>query len=131
MEQAISSLDLQKDVHLLGYRRDPKIWMKRALVYVSASTWEGLPGATIQAINEGVPAVVTNCKGGISAVTQNGELAYLVEVCSEEDLAGKLKKANENVLAGKHTPNIAKLQNWRRQFSIEDRVNDYHLALPR
>ena len=73
--------------------------MKRALVYVSASTWEGLPGATIQAINEGVPAVVTNCKGGISAVTQNGELAYLAEVCSEEDLAGKLKKANENVLA--------------------------------
>ena len=35
--------------------------------------------------NVGMPVVVTNCKGGISDVTENGELAYLVRVGDEKN----------------------------------------------
>ena len=129
IQSAINELRLQHRVLLLGYRPRPEIWMKRALVYVSASNWEGLPGATIQAINVGMPVVVTNCKGGISDVTENGELAYLVRVGDEKELAAKLEQAIERAASGKYFPDEAKLKNWRKKFSIKSRVQDYYFAL--
>ena len=102
--------------------------MKRALVYVRHQIG-GLPGATIQAINVGMPVVVTNCKGGISDVTENGELAYLVRVGDEKELAAKLEQAIERAASGKYFPDEAKLKNWRKKFSIKSRVQDYYFAL--
>ena len=125
----VEELKLRGRVLFLGYRSKPELWMKRAVVYVSASNWEGLPGATIQAINEGVPAVVTNCSGGISDVTENGELATLVAVGNEEVLAEKLRLVIKAVLSGKNVPDQNKLSKWRRKFSINDRVSDYHAVL--
>jgi len=57
IERKISDLNLQKYVHLLGWRRDIPRLLATSDVFVLTSLWEGLPRALVEAMILGVPSL--------------------------------------------------------------------------
>ena len=76
MDDLIRTLQLQDNVHLLGWRSDVTSIMKSATVLVLASKWEGLPNVILEAQASGLPVVASAVDGSkeIIADTKTGRL---------------------------------------------------------
>ncbi|MBI3291677.1 MAG: glycosyltransferase family 4 protein [Elusimicrobia bacterium] len=77
IETLIRSLRLERDVQLLGWRRDIREILAITQVFVLTSLWEGLPLSLLEAMMSGLP-VVCNAVDGVQEVVQNGENGFLV-----------------------------------------------------
>jgi glycosyltransferase involved in cell wall biosynthesis len=82
-------------VHLLGWRSDIRDIYHASDIYVSSSYSESLPDAIRDAMNEGLPVVVTNV-GGTRELVEVGENGYLFEPGDVEALVGYLRKIIED-----------------------------------
>jgi glycosyltransferase involved in cell wall biosynthesis len=80
------SLGLRGRVHFLGFRSDASSLMAAFDVYVSSSSDEGLPLASLEAMGMGKPVVLTDC-GGVPEVVEDGRTGLLVSVRDPEALA--------------------------------------------
>lgn len=63
IELEIMSNDLQKDVYLLGWRRDIPLLMALSDVIVLTSLWEGMPTVLPMAMRLGIPVVANRIDG--------------------------------------------------------------------
>ena len=79
-------LGLETRVHLLGFRQDVPQVMRALDLFVSSSSDEGLPLATVEAMGMGLPVVLTEC-GGVPELVENGRTGLLVPVRNPEALA--------------------------------------------
>jgi len=80
LEHLIHSLELQRNVFLAGFVKNPFAWMGCARVVVSSSLTEGCPNAIMQALACGTPVVSTDCEGGTAEILENGKWGKLVAV---------------------------------------------------
>lgn len=90
----ISELNLEDKVELLGFKKNPYMYMSRANVFVLSSRWEGFGQVVVEALCVGVPVVSTDCKSGPREICKNEECGVLVPV---EDI-GALADAIELVV---------------------------------
>lgn len=90
LEALAAELGLEGRVDMPGFVRNPFAFMSRAAVYVLSSTLEGLPGALVQALACGCPAVATDCPSGPREVLRGGELGPLVPVGDAETMAAAI-----------------------------------------
>jgi glycosyltransferase involved in cell wall biosynthesis len=65
----IEALELANSVHLLGQRDDVPALLAAADLFVSASHWEGMPVALLEAMSAGLPVVATAVGDVPSVVT--------------------------------------------------------------
>ncbi|WP_373470884.1 glycosyltransferase family 4 protein [Carnobacterium alterfunditum] len=84
--QQIKDLRLEKNVFLLGYRKDVDQLMSVSDIVISTSKQEGLPVNLMEAMGTGLPIIATNCRGNRDLI-QHGENGYLVGLEDEEQLA--------------------------------------------
>lgn len=84
MQAMIRSLDLEKNVKLLGFVENPIPLLKMSSAFCLLSRSEGFSNALLEAMACGVPAVVTQVGGNPEAIT-DGENGFLVPV--EDDAA--------------------------------------------
>jgi GalNAc-alpha-(1->4)-GalNAc-alpha-(1->3)-diNAcBac-PP-undecaprenol alpha-1,4-N-acetyl-D-galactosaminyltransferase len=77
IEAMISQLELKSRVRLLGRLANPFPFLKKARLLVSASEYEGLPNAMLEAQSLGVPVVATDCDFGVSEVVSNDHTGLL------------------------------------------------------
>lgn len=68
--QKIEEYNLQKNVHMLGYRRDVAKLMKISDVLLSLSYREGLPQNVIEGMLCDIPIIATNCRGNTDLVKE-------------------------------------------------------------
>jgi glycosyltransferase involved in cell wall biosynthesis len=80
----IRSLELEKNVKLLGFVGDPLPLLKMSNAFCLLSRSEGFSNALLEAMACGVPTVVTRVGGNPEAIT-DGENGFLVPV--EDDAA--------------------------------------------
>ncbi|MEW6716757.1 MAG: glycosyltransferase [Chloroflexota bacterium] len=85
LRNKIVSLGLKGHAHLLGARDDVPRLLAVSDLYVSASYWEGLPVALLEAMSAGLPVVATNV-GDIPEVLDEG-MGVLVPPCQPGELA--------------------------------------------
>ena len=62
-EALVQELDLQKQVHFLGYRQDIPVLICASLVILLTSQREGLPRSILEAFCAGTPAIGSNIRG--------------------------------------------------------------------
>ena len=92
LERLAARLGIRQDVDLPGFIKNPFPFMRQCSVYVLSSRFEGLPGALIQAMACGAPAVATNCPYGPSEIIEPGKSGILVPVGDEKQLASALDR---------------------------------------
>jgi glycosyltransferase involved in cell wall biosynthesis len=78
LNELSASLGVAGDVSMPGFADNPYAYMARASVFVLSSIFEGLPGALIQALACGCPAVSTDCPSGPSEILEGGKFGHLV-----------------------------------------------------
>jgi glycosyltransferase involved in cell wall biosynthesis len=79
-------LGIQDSVHFLGSRNDVLEILPHLDLIVSASLWEGLPAAILEAMTVGVPVLATDVSGS-REVVQTGRTGILVPVADPAALA--------------------------------------------
>ena len=79
-------LGVQDYVHFLGSRNDVLEILPHLDLIVSASLWEGLPAAILEAMTLGVPVVATDVSGS-REVVQTGQTGILVPAADPAALA--------------------------------------------
>lgn len=90
IEICIERLNLQKQVKLLGIRKDIPDLMNAADAYVMSSAWEGMPSVLLEASAVGLPIVATDTSGN-REIAIDDRNAFLVPTQNSEALAEAMK----------------------------------------
>lgn len=123
LEGLAERLGLRAEVGLPGYTPNPYPFMARAAVFVLSSSWEGLPGALIEAMAIGCPVVSTDCPAGPREILDGGRLAPLVPVADPVALA----RAIDSVLG--EPPPVEPLVRRAQDFRMDRVVPRYREVL--
>jgi glycosyltransferase involved in cell wall biosynthesis len=68
LTQLVAQLGLHERVTLAGHVPDTTPWLERAACYLMTSRYEGYPASLVEALANGVPAVVTPCSPALSEI---------------------------------------------------------------
>jgi glycosyltransferase involved in cell wall biosynthesis len=71
-------LEIDKDVTITGFQKNPFALMKAADVFVLSSFYEGFGNVIVEAMALGLPVVATDCPSGPSEIIQHGVSGLLV-----------------------------------------------------
>jgi len=125
IEALATELGVASDLELLGFRDNPYAYMARADVFAASSQLEGLPGALVQALACGCPAVATDCPSGPAEVLEGGALGELVPVGDANAMADALERTLRN------PPDRARLRASMRKYDADLVIDAYHAYLGR
>ena len=125
-QEIVKELNLEKQIHFLGFRKDIPKLLQISDLSVSSSRQEGLPVNIMEAMYVGLPIVATDCRGNRDLV-KDGENGYIVPLDDSEmfderiktiyvnkTLRNKLKKANKK-----------EIKNYMFENILEDMKNIY------
>lgn len=99
IKSKVEELQIQNNVHFLGYRSDVLDILNNSKVFVLPSLIEGLPAVILEAMYCETPVIAYNV-GGIGEVVIQGETGWLVEKNEEDKFQEHLEeilKGNENI----------------------------------
>lgn len=86
----IKKKTLEKDIILLGLKKNIFKYLAKSDIFVLSSKYEGLPMVLLEALACGLPIISTNCNTGPKEILENGKYGFLVNVMDSEDLAEKM-----------------------------------------
>ena len=89
--EKIKEYQLEKNIILMGYRKDVPKLLKITNLYVATSKREGLPLNIVEALSCEVPVIATNIRGHNELVHEN-ENGYLIDLNNIDQLESTIKK---------------------------------------
>lgn len=89
IESLIRSLNLEKNIHLLGFREDVPEIMKNLDIFFMPSKMEGLGSILYLAFGFKIPVVSTNA-GGIPELVKDKETGYTCGIGNSQELSQRL-----------------------------------------
>ena len=119
LERLASSLGISEWVSLPGFVPNPAAYLKRCRVFVLSSIFEGLPGVLIQALACGCAVVSTDCPHGPREILNDGKYGALIPVGDVQAMAEAMAHALQE------KPQDHSLQNWLRQFELDEALDQY------
>jgi glycosyltransferase involved in cell wall biosynthesis len=96
LEAMIEELGLGENVKLAGHVGDVRAHLEAADIFLMPSKWEGFGLAAVEAMNAGLPLVVSDVPGLREVVGEDGECAFLVDPEQPGQIAGALYRLIEN-----------------------------------
>jgi glycosyltransferase involved in cell wall biosynthesis len=90
LEETATGLGLQDDVALLGFRKNPYPFIKRAAALVLSSRYEGFGNVLVEALALGTAVVSTDCPHGPAEILDHGRFGRLVPVGDAEAMASAM-----------------------------------------
>jgi len=118
LEALIAELNLENDVALPGFVKNPYAYVTKSAMLALSSAWEGLPTFLIETMALGIPVVSTNCPSGPAEILDNGKYGELVPVNNPQALAEGML----NILSGEHK---SVPSDWLEQFTVEKTAEKY------
>jgi glycosyltransferase involved in cell wall biosynthesis len=97
LERMVSELGLTRRVHFVGWVARDRIadHYRRADVFVTATTWEGMPNTVLEAMACGLPIVGTQASG-LRDLVRDDINGYLVPIKDADALAEALARLVDN-----------------------------------
>jgi glycosyltransferase involved in cell wall biosynthesis len=97
LERMVSDLGLTRRVHFKGWvaRDCVAEHYRRASIFVTATTWEGMPNTVLEAMASGLPIVGTQASG-LQELVRDGVNGYLVPIRDSAALAEALAQLIDN-----------------------------------
>lgn len=96
LQNKIDELGLQENVFLLGQRKNPYPWMKKAKVFLHTSYGEGLPTVFLESMISGTPVIAYDCPTGPKDILGKNEYGILVKTGDKEGFTEEVIKFLEN-----------------------------------
>ena len=90
IEEKIKKLKLEKNVILLGMKKNPYIWLKNSTFFVHSSNYEGFGLVLVEAMICGKTVVSTDCPVGPREVLGDGKYGKLVPLKNQQSYAKAL-----------------------------------------
>lgn len=122
LEGRIEAQGLGRRVLLPGYVADPMPWYSSADLFILSSDYEGFGNVIVEALEQGVPVVSTDCPSGPREILEDGKYGRLVPVGDSDALARAMLES----LQSQH--DHAALKARARHFAL-DKVADQYLDL--
>ena len=123
LKNLVKKLNLEENVHFLGFRDDVVQWMINADIFVTASQVEGSPNSLIEAICLGLPSIATDCPTGPKEILNNGELGILIPMDSEKHMIDAIRLLIEDENLRMKFVNLS--ESAKSRYSSERIVNLY------
>lgn len=95
-QELVKKLNLENQIHFLGYRKDIPKLLKISNLSVSSAKQEGLPVNIMEAMYVGLPIVATDCRGNRDLV-EDGKNGYLIKQSSIKIFIDSVVKVYSNV----------------------------------
>jgi len=118
--QLAKELNVDEQVHLLGYRTDIARLYKMADIFIHPSFREGLPVAVMEAMASGLPVIASNVRGNRDLISDKGG-----ELCNPHDVSSfvraihyRIANENQRCIEGEFN------QKFIQQFSVEQVLED-------
>ncbi|MCL4477634.1 MAG: glycosyltransferase [Deltaproteobacteria bacterium] len=64
LKQLSKDTGFEKDIHFLGFQKNPFKFVSKAKIFVLSSLWEGFPNVLVEAMICGTPVISTDCRSG-------------------------------------------------------------------
>lgn len=87
LKNLISKYNLQESVKLIGYKKNPYKYIKKAEIFILTSTFEGHPNVLIEAQYLKKFIISSNCPTGPREILNNGKFGKLFNVKKYNELA--------------------------------------------
>lgn len=122
--------NLQNNIILAGFDKNPYRWMKNASLNILSSKTEGFGVSVIEAMSLSCPEIVTNYTTGAKEISENGKNAEIVEIGNSEQMS----KAIEKILTDENKKNelVRNASNFVKQFyqeNIKKKLCDFFNSL--
>lgn len=125
LQALVDALGLDERVLLPGYQSDPAPWYAYADLFVLSSDHEGFGNVIVEALEQGVPVVSTDCPSGPREILEGGKYGTLVPVGD----AAALASAIDDALSREHNHDALKRR--AQDFSVDKAADAYlDLLLP-
>lgn len=108
LKDLILKNNLNKKIKLLGYKKNPYVYLKKANLFILSSNYEGLPNVLIEAQSCGIPIISSDCETGPKEILLNGKLGYLFSSGNIDSLKNKIEYVFNNRQQSIRKSNLAK-----------------------
>ena len=93
LRQLIAKLDCKKKIILKGWIKNTNKYFFKSKLFILTSLYEGLGNVFIDAVNNEVPCIYTNCKSGPNEILLGKKGGYQIKIKDYKQLAKIIKKA--------------------------------------
>ena len=114
LKRLVGELDLDKDVYLLGFQKNPFKFISKSKIYVFPSLYEGFPNALVEAMTCGIPVISSDCKSGPreilapetsidgeTKIIEYAKYGILISVCDDNYYNAKFPLTAEEMILAK------------------------------
>jgi glycosyltransferase involved in cell wall biosynthesis len=96
LEALVNKYNLEKNIHLLGYRSDIPQLLKSCDLFIMMSRREGLSRSIMEAMAAGLPCIVSNIRGNTDLI-KNKKGGFLIEPDDVDELSKAINILTENI----------------------------------
>lgn len=96
IRKLVKDLEMNENVKFWGYSKDVTKALELADIFLLISNWEGFPISTLEAMNAGLPLLVSNVGGACEAIIE-GENGYSIPHANPEILSQKIIMLRDNL----------------------------------
>jgi glycosyltransferase involved in cell wall biosynthesis len=121
LEDIVTAVDIEEDVFLPGFVKNPYAYLYRSDVFVLSSIYEGFPNVLVEALACGCPIVASNCPGGVEEILCGGDYGELVTPKDHKMMAESIL----DILRGEITFDEQRLEDRAQNFSASSITREY------
>lgn len=96
IQMQIDNLNLKSKILLLGFVKNPYVYLKNSDIFVFSSKFEGFGNVLVEAMTCGLPVISTNCISGPSEILDNGNYGMLTPVSNVDAMENAMKTMLKN-----------------------------------
>ena len=129
LKNFIKKNNLSKNIKLIGYKKNPYPYIKKADIFILSSKFEGLPNVLIESQYLKKTIISTLCPTGPKEILLNGKAGFLFRVGNVEQLKNHIifvtKKKNFKIIKTKKIIGF----NSMHRFDFKKNINKYFFLI--